>query len=252
MTLPPTSERDVLAELIDAEKALPDPPPEVGLRVLGRLSASLALPAGPAADAPSPAGPTASPPPAGSGLVERGVAGLSRRALLPFLVGAAVGAASYGTVQHLRHEAAPAPPAGPAVSAPAPVAPPAPAPAPPESAPPPPPATGPATGPSRAAEHEAPPAGTRDRGLAAERKLIEMARTALARGQTDSALATLRRHAHVFARGQLAEERDSLLVQALVAKGDFPAARQRAVRFHRQFPSSLFSPVVDQAVRSIP
>jgi pyruvate/2-oxoglutarate dehydrogenase complex dihydrolipoamide acyltransferase (E2) component len=252
MTLPPKSERDVLAELIDAEKSLPDPPPEVGQRVLSRLSASLALPAGPAADVPCPAGPAASPPPAGSGLVEHGVAGLARRALLPFLVGAAVGAAGYGTVQHLRHEVAPAPPAGPAASAPAPAVPPAPAPAPPERAPQPPPATAPAAAPSRASEREAPPAGSRDRGLAAERKLVEMARTALARGQTDSALATLRRHAHAFPRGQLAEERDSLHVQALVAKGDFSAARQRAVRFHRQFPGSLFSPVVDQAVRSIP
>jgi outer membrane protein assembly factor BamD (BamD/ComL family) len=92
----------------------------------------------------------------------------------------------------------------------------------------------------------------RDRGLAAERKLVEMGRTALARGHTDLAIAALRRHTQAFPNGQLAEERDSLLVQALVAKGEFAQARQRAVRFHRQHPHSLFLPVVDQALRSIP
>jgi len=95
-------------------------------------------------------------------------------------------------------------------------------------------------------------ADARDRGLAAERKLIEMARTALARGRTDLALAAIRRHARSFPTGQLAEERDSLLVQALVAKGEHAQAHERAARFHQQHPQSLFAPVVDQALRSIP
>jgi outer membrane protein assembly factor BamD (BamD/ComL family) len=93
---------------------------------------------------------------------------------------------------------------------------------------------------------------SKDEGLAAERNLIEMARTALARGRIDGALATLHRHARRFAKGQLAEERDSLFVQTLVAKGDFAQARERATRFRRQHPSSLFQPAVDQALQSIP
>lgn len=92
----------------------------------------------------------------------------------------------------------------------------------------------------------------KDAGLAAERNLIEIARTALARGRIDGALATLHRHARRFAKGQLAEERDSLYVQALVAKGDFVQARDRATRFRLKHPSSLFQPAVDQALRSIP
>jgi outer membrane protein assembly factor BamD (BamD/ComL family) len=79
-----------------------------------------------------------------------------------------------------------------------------------------------------------------------------MARTALGRGHTDLALAALRRHTRAYPNGQLAEERDGLLVQALVAKGEFAQARQRAARFHRQHPHSLFWPVVDEALRSIP
>jgi outer membrane protein assembly factor BamD (BamD/ComL family) len=92
----------------------------------------------------------------------------------------------------------------------------------------------------------------KDQSLAAERNLIEMARTALARGRIDGALATLHRHARRFAKGQLAEERDSLYVQALVAKGDFAQARERATRFRRQHPSSLFQAAVEQALQSIP
>jgi hypothetical protein len=62
----------------------------------------------------------------------------------------------------------------------------------------------------------------------------------------------LRTHARTFPHGQLAEERDSLTVQALIAKGDFAQARERAAHFHQQHPGSLFGPVVEQALRSIP
>jgi outer membrane protein assembly factor BamD (BamD/ComL family) len=82
--------------------------------------------------------------------------------------------------------------------------------------------------------------------------LIEIARTALTRGRIDGALATLHRHARQYPKGQFGEERDSLLVQALVAKGDHAQARERAARFRRQHPSSLFLPAVDQALQSIP
>jgi len=38
----------------------------------------------------------------------------------------------------------------------------------------------------------------------------------------------------------------------LVAKGDHALARERAARFRRHHPTSLFLPAVEQAVQSIP
>jgi TolA-binding protein len=102
-----------------------------------------------------------------------------------------------------------------------------------------------ASGDGRAAE-------SKDSRLSAERNLLEISRTALGRGKIDWALAALRRHARLYPNGQLAEERDGLMVQALVGKGDYAQARERATRFHRQHPHSLFAPAVDQALQSIP
>jgi outer membrane protein assembly factor BamD (BamD/ComL family) len=92
----------------------------------------------------------------------------------------------------------------------------------------------------------------KDKRLEAERKLIEMARTSLARGQSEAALGALRRHLRLYPRGELAEERDSLWVSVLVARSEHAQAREQAVRFHHRYPHSLFGPMVDQAVKSIP
>jgi len=92
----------------------------------------------------------------------------------------------------------------------------------------------------------------RDRNLAAERSLIEQARTALAREQGAAALAALERHARDFPQGELEEERESLRVQALVGLEQFDQARKTGARFHRRFPRSIFGAVVDEALRSIP
>jgi hypothetical protein len=88
--------------------------------------------------------------------------------------------------------------------------------------------------------------------LRAERAALDVARTALARGQPSAALHSLETHAQRFPRGQLAEERESLAVQALVAQGEFGAARERAVRFGTRFPNSLFRPVIEASIRTIP
>jgi hypothetical protein len=77
------------------------------------------------------------------------------------------------------------------------------------------------------------------RQLKAERLLLEAARTALTRGDHESARRALARHAASFANGQLAEEREVLMVQALRAAGDDDGARRRAAEFDRKFPSSL-------------
>jgi hypothetical protein len=243
-----------LRELVDAEKSRPDPSPEVQQRTFARLSATLGLTGG-VGDVPAPAAPSGTPAtatPAGPSLA-RLVARGSRRGWVTFLVGAAVGATTYGTVAHLQRKSVahlvPSATLAPREPVPASTAPELGlAPAPVEPAPRPVPAP---THPQRVlGEQETERA--KDRGLAAERKWIEMARTALARGRVDGALAALRRHARQYPGGQLAEERDSLLVQALVAKGDYAQARAQAARFGRQHPQSLFSPAIEQALRSIP
>lgn len=243
-----------LREFLDAEKSRPDPSPDVQQRTLSRLAATLGLTAGlgdgPAADSSPPAPATASP------RLARVLARGPKRALATFLFGAAVGATAYGTVAHFRQDSRSNYPPIPAVVAPpslAPVLPalPLPVPAAPQAIDPAPRSA--ATAPSNPRGSGEPTvARPRDAGLAAERNLIEIARTALTRGHIDGALATLHRHVRQYPKGQFVEERDSLLVQALVAKGDHAQARERAARFRRQHPSSLFLPAVDQALQSIP
>ena len=92
----------------------------------------------------------------------------------------------------------------------------------------------------------------RDTDFAAERALLELARTALARGQPGAGLVALERHEHEFSHGQLAEERESLWIQALVGTGAYASARTRAEAFRARFPRSIFLPVVDHVLRSIP
>lgn len=91
----------------------------------------------------------------------------------------------------------------------------------------------------------------RDTELARERALIETARTAVARKQRD-AIDVLLRHEQQFPRGRLAEERESLLVQALLQSGRLEEARSRGARFRSRWPHSFLLPVIDAALRSIP
>jgi hypothetical protein len=87
--------------------------------------------------------------------------------------------------------------------------------------------------------------------VAAERALIDTARTALARGLPSDALSATELHSTRFPRGRLAEEREAIAVQALVSKGDAIAARARADRFRRTFPDSIFRAAVDSAIASL-
>jgi len=228
---------EVLREFLASERDRPDPPPEAEQRVFSRLAATLAL--SPGLPAPS----TPSAPTAASGAKVLVVGGV-RRVLGIFLVGATVGAGGYGALQALRRD----PPAPPTAVPRAPEPPAAlpvllPEPAPPKVVSP--PSPGPQARPRETGEG-------RDQSLAAERKLLEGARAALVTGDEDAAIASLRRHARIFAHGQLSEERDALLIRALVGQGDHAQARERARRFHKQYPRSLFSEAVDQAIRSIP
>lgn len=111
----------------------------------------------------------------------------------------------------------------------------------------PPPAPPPANGRAQTRTSEA--ESSRDASLAAERTLIETAKTAVGRRDGSAALAALDRHAAAHPRGQLAEEREALAVQALAVAGRLPEARARARRFEATYPTSILRFAVDEAVR---
>jgi outer membrane protein assembly factor BamD (BamD/ComL family) len=81
--------------------------------------------------------------------------------------------------------------------------------------------------------------------------MIETARSALVRGDASGALAVLSRHASAFPRGQLSETREALAIQALARLGRGAEARSRAERFRRDYPSSVYQSVVDEATGTI-
>ena len=168
-----------------------------------------------------------------------------------FAVGVAVGAvlhAALGKRPPAPIATLPPPPAPPVPVAPAPPAPPEPAPLP----------VAPVQ--VRRPPKKAPPSAStvlaeddeRDLDLAAERALIDTARTALGRAQGQEALDTLRRHGDRFRSGRLVEEREALQVQALAQLGRGADAREAAARFRKEHPRSMLLPVVDAALGSLP
>lgn len=238
-----------LRSLVQAERARPAPPAAAQDRVFARLSASVGLPGTPDVVPSTSSAPSTMAPYAPARGLGRWLARSSRRGLLTFVAGAAVGATVYGGAARLARAPEPTPSVDPAPAT-------RPAQAEPPIIPTPEPvvtstpniAVAPAATPRRHSE----PGDARDRGLAAERKLIEMARTSFVRGQTEAALGLLSRHGREFPNGQLSEERESLYVQVLVATGATDQARIRGKRFQQRYPHSLFKPVVEQALRTIP
>lgn len=107
--------------------------------------------------------------------------------------------------------------------------------------------------PTDARVREAPsPRPPSDDDLNRERALIERAYSAIARGNNGEALSALREHAVAFPRGSMAEEREAIMIRALVGVGHHGEALRRAGRFERRYPRSLFIPIVRSAIRSIP
>jgi hypothetical protein len=88
--------------------------------------------------------------------------------------------------------------------------------------------------------------------LAGERALLDVARAALSRGEAARAIEAAERHAQEFPAGQLTEEREAILIRALVQVGNPDEARARAARFHARFPESIFGRTIDAAIASIP
>ena len=84
--------------------------------------------------------------------------------------------------------------------------------------------------------------------LARERALIDVARTAIARGHTQSAFAAIERHQRAYPEGRLAEEREGLRVIALVKAGRISNAQEKLRQFRRLYPQSLLLPAIESAV----
>src|SRR5436190_9413737 len=220
---------DRLSSELDAflapERQLPDPPAELQSEVFSRVGATLGWFGGPGPGSgpggSDPSGGTAPGGHAGGGTAAAGAVakGALAKTLVTLVVGGVIGAgvheaydrstdrpAEHANIAVVASPAAPLPP------------PPAPAPAPVIETQPEPAAQNAvhAETPRSRVEHVAKTeTRERDRNLAAERGLIEQARTALARDQGAAAMSALERHARDFPQGELEEERESLRVQAL-------------------------------------
>ena len=85
--------------------------------------------------------------------------------------------------------------------------------------------------------------------LGEERGLLDRARQDIAEGLLGEAGALLERHAAQFPAGQLAEEREALIIRLLVREGREREARSRAARFRMEHPRSIQLPGIDDALR---
>ncbi len=83
---------------------------------------------------------------------------------------------------------------------------------------------------------------------AAERRLLDAARFAAARGDVDSALSSLAEHRARFRQGSLGEERDAMQIHLLVRTGRIEEARSAADRFRTRYPRSLLLRSIEQAI----
>jgi hypothetical protein len=218
-----------------AERARPGVDAATQARLRARLGVSLASGSGGGSPEPAAARPDST---ASVGLLRRMHPGLT--AALGFAVGVATGVAAHSwlstsTRADLARDAiSPAATVSPPPRTPArePVLAPADTVAPTE-----------APAPSAPAQSAAPvPSGST---LTAERALLDIAHSALARGEAGSALEALSRHAQRFPRGVYREEREALTVQALRAAGRASEAEHRAAAFKTRYPRSLFLSTVE-------
>ena len=86
--------------------------------------------------------------------------------------------------------------------------------------------------------------------LVAERKLLDVARSAFTRGDLTDCLTALDAHRAKYPAGVLTEEREALAVRTLAALGRTERARARGEHFRTKYPTSLMLPVVEAALQS--
>lgn len=236
-----------LESLLAAERGRPEPPAALKTAVAAKVAAALgtaAIGAGVGVGVGAAAGTGAA---AGAGA--KAGASVALKIALGVLVGGVIGGTLVAVtlpprvVVETREVRVEVP--APVTSAPAPIATEhAPAPMPCSSAP------IVATAPRTPPPAETSSAGGHDVDLARERALVDRARSALARGDAAGALAAADEHRKAFPRGQLAEEREVVAIQALATAGRTDEAANRAGAFRKTYPSSLLLPIVDAALRS--
>jgi hypothetical protein len=243
-----------LAELVEAEKGRAPEAGERTERVLSRVHESLAALPGSGKDAHegTEGGARSSPGARGSVLATLGPAKAAGTLAAVFAAGAIAGGAVHSRVVAARHppEAAscvPSAPRAPSASVPETDAATSEAEM-PSSAPPSAPSAQLPSVPSAGATRTL---AARDVELEKERALVDMARSALARGSSASAIAALREHERAFPRGRLSEERDAMLIQVLASGGEAGEALRRAEAFRARFKSSMLLPAVEAAVRHL-
>ena len=73
---------------------------------------------------------------------------------------------------------------------------------------------------------------------APESLMVSRAHDALLQGAPDRALALAADHARAYPKGALAQEREVIAIEALVAQGRSTEARSRAASFRSAYPSS--------------
>jgi len=89
--------------------------------------------------------------------------------------------------------------------------------------------------------------------LPRERALLEVARTAFGRSDSAATIAALeKQNRREFPNGKLAEEREALMVEALVEAGRNGEAKARGAEFKKSYPKSILAPAVNDALKSTP
>jgi hypothetical protein len=252
----PLLDEDVEA-LLAVERRPHGAPSEARARVIGRIEATLfgGPPGGGGSGAPPADHATAAGPSAPSPLLPRWIPGMPRLAAwlaATFLAGSVVGAAAMArfaspsapTIVYIDRPAAAAePPAATKIG----------------ESPPTTEAIAPDVASAKALEARAPlpPTGAGSArppaaaALAEERAVLDVARTALGRGEGQNALLAINEHQRKFPRGALAEEREALGVQALILVNRDGDAIDRAAAFRRHYPGSILAPAVDSVIDPI-
>jgi hypothetical protein len=87
-------------------------------------------------------------------------------------------------------------------------------------------------------------ATARGEDLAKERAVLDVARSALGRGDAANTLVAIAEHEHKYPQGALTEEREALAIQALAMQGRRTDAQARAGRFQKRFPKSMLLPAI--------
>ncbi len=244
-----------LAALFARERSIDTMPPEAPARLFAKVANTLGLPL------PVPSGGEApyQAPSAGSSSLVAAVAKAKLTHLMAFLIGGAAGVAGYGGYNRssAQDTLPPVSIAATAVASGRTAVQASPTPSlaaqaiDPSSLPW---APRPAESPSAAlvAPSSGSAARTHDAELARERAELEVARTALGRGQGEATLELLAAQTKRFPGGRLAEERDGLRIQALLTTGRRGEAEQSAAAFRKRYPQSLFQSAIDTALEPPP